>query len=55
MTKNELREIQYFLGVLADPNSLTDDMGVFEGMLSWIRQMYREQGPKKLGKEYIKL
>lgn len=57
MTKNELREIQYFLENLDNSNSthFIDDMGVFEGMLSWIKEKYREQGPNKLGEEYKEL
>ena len=57
MTKNELREIQFFLENLDNPNStyFIDDIGVFEGMLSWIKEKYREQGPSKLGDEYKEL
>ena len=36
--------------ILAD--YFIDDMGVFESMLDWAREKYKEQGPKKLGKKY---
>lgn len=53
MTKNELKEIQYFLENLnINSDYFIDDMGVFESMLDWAKEKYREQGPKKLGKEY---
>lgn len=53
MTKNELKEIQYFLENLnINSDHFIDDMGVFESMLDWAKKKYREQGPNKLGKEY---
>ncbi len=53
MTKNELKEIQYFLENLnINSDHFIDDMGVFESMLDWVKKKYREQGPKKLGEEY---
>lgn len=53
MTKNELKEIQFFLENLnTESDHFIDDMGVFEGILYWIKEKYREQGPKKLGEEY---
>ena len=53
MTKNELKEIQFFLENLGtDSVHFIDDMGVFESMLDWVREKYKEQGPKKLGKDY---
>lgn len=53
MTKNELKEIQFFLENLnINSDYFIDDMGVFESMINWVREKYKEQGPKKLGKEY---
>ena len=53
MTKSELKEIQFFLENLnIDSDYFIDDMGVFEGILDWIKEKYREQGPKKLGEDY---
>lgn len=56
MTKNELRELQFFLkSAGTDSVHFIDDIGVFEGIMSWAKEKYREQGPNKLGKEYIEL
>lgn len=53
MTKNELREIKFFLENLDTRSDyFIDDIGVLEGMLNWAKEKYKEQGPKKLGKEY---
>ena len=53
MTKNELKEIQFFLENLdTESDYFIDDMGVFEGILDWIKEKYREQGPNKLGDEF---
>lgn len=56
MKKNELRELQFFLkNAGTDSVHFIDDIGVFEGIMSWAKEKYREQGPNKLGKEYIEL
>ena len=54
MTKNELKEVQYFLENLDDPNpnEFLDSMGVIEAITTWLRNMHKEQGPKKLGVEF---
>lgn len=53
MTKSELEEIQEFLEAFEDNgDDYIDDMGVFESVLTWLREKYREQAPKKLGDEF---
>lgn len=55
MTKGELEEVQEFLESFVDNgNQYLDDMGVFESILTWLRNKYREQAPKKLGNEFNK-
>lgn len=55
MTKSELEEIQEFLEAFEDNcDKYIDDMGVIEGILTWLRKKYREQAPKKLGNEFNK-
>ena len=55
MTKGELEEIQGFLESFEDNgNQYIDDMGVFEAILTWLRQKYRQQAPKKLGNAFNK-
>lgn len=55
MTKGELEDIQEFLQALELEDSgdhYLDDIGVFEGILRWLRIKYREQAPKKLGNAF---
>ena len=55
MTKGELEEVQEFLEAFEDNgDEYIDDMGVIEGILTWLRNKYREQAPKKLGDEFNK-
>ena len=55
MTKGELEEVQEFLESFEDNgDGYIDDMGVIEGILTWLRKKYREQAPKKLGNEFNK-
>ncbi len=55
MTKGELEEVQEFLEAFEDNgHQYIDDMGVFESILTWLRNKYREQAPKKLGNEFNK-
>lgn len=56
MTKNELKEVQYFLENLDNPNpsEFLDSMGVIEAITTWLRNIHKEQGSKKLGVEFNK-
>ena len=45
MTKKELKIIESFL---EDMKNTDEDIEVFSRMLSWIRQVYHAEGPKKL-------
>lgn len=43
---------KYFDKVADDTWQFYSDWGVFESMIDWIREKYKEQGPKKLGEDY---